>query len=107
MYEIVGKAVVWGLGVPIATMTVGPLLLVLGMLIAMAVTNRDRKHVVKKPFRADRGIWEIRWARWLRTVSRKHHKISGELALIERIGRGGFLWADDTLRELTDPGYRH
>lgn len=107
MYEIVGKAVVWGLGAPIAGFTAFVLLGILGMFVAMAVTARDRKHVVKKPFLAARGIWQIRWARWLRTVFQKSHKISGELALIERIGRGGFLWADDTLRGLTDPGYRH
>lgn len=106
MYEIVGKAVVWGIGAPIGGFGVLVLLDVLGMFVALAVTAGDRKYI-KKPFLAARGIWEIRWARWNRTVFQKHHKISGELKLIERIGRGGFLWADDALRGLTDPGYWH
>lgn len=106
MYEIVGRAVVWGLGAPIAGFSAFVLLHILGMLIAMAVTAGDRKYI-KKPFLASRGIWQIRWARWNRTVFRKNDTISGELEQIERLGRGGFLWADDTLRGLTDPGYRH
>lgn len=50
------------------------------------------------PWRASRGVWQERWARFLRHLLRKHGVISGERDRIEQMGIGAFLRADDAYR---------
>lgn len=46
-------------------------------------------------FGAPRGVWETRWSRLLRHLSRSHGRVSGEVDNIERMGLVAFLRADD------------
>lgn len=66
----------------------------------LAVTWRPRTGtpVPRQPVRAPRDVWEMRWSRFLRTVLRNNHKISGEREHIARMRWPAFLWADDAYR---------
>jgi hypothetical protein len=75
---------------------------VIAIWAGVLAATRSRRNP-KSPFpdlglRAPRGVWQERWARFLRHLLRKHHVISGERDRIELMGVGAFLRADDVYR---------